>query len=660
LLKRHPRLFLVLLLAAMEAVAAFRQFHPPPDRISGGGADGAATLAPATVQAAAIGDYELAYVVGASGIAAGGGLLIEFPKSWFTNPYPIVKAVQKDDSSKPHFVTASTTRAGSTVALALDKRSFAGKVERFNWTMTVTNGGEPLRAGDAVRVVLRRTTAPYVDGRDRVRVAVDSAGAGSFREIDGGAPYQVRPGPAVDIALVAPSDVAVGRTTPLYVTAFDKFWNVTPLPAPGSVTGLGASLPITADAGGAAVVEWTPRRAGFYFPDARLTRAQGATPLSVHGNPIRVWDAEPATHLYWGDLHAHSDVSKDGIGHDPFAYARDATHLDFFAETEHADDDGPRGGSEGIRPDEWEALKSQVRAFYSPGRFVTLLAYECSLPAPFGHHNVFFRSLDGFPWSASDMKSVQALWSHLQDGEAFTIPHHMGISWQDDLKPQAGPELQQVTRSTKPAGAGPQVDWSNQDPVKRPLLEIYSLHGQSEMFAPDDALSYENAHFTWGVSTPGAHYARDAWAAGLLLGTVAASDNHTAQPGQPEGGLTAVRAPALSREAIFDAVRDKRTYATTGQRVYLEFSAAGGAGSVTLAAPSPIRFAEVVRLDRATKAYSVAARWNAPGKLLRASFRDRAAGTAAMYYLRAELTEPVRGRPPRVWSSPVWVAPPAR
>ena len=655
-MRTHSRLLLPLLLLGLATIPALQQFHPPPARVATGGAEGSAALTPSTMEVAGIGNYELTFTVGPSGIGTGGSLLVAFPKAWFTNPYPIVKPVQQKDPAGPHYVCVRASRAGTHLALSLDKISFTGKVERFNWMMTVRIDGEPLTAGDTVHVTLARTTAPYVPGRDRVRIAVDADGRGTYREVDAGAPYDVSPGPPADVALVGPSDAEVGKPIELHVTAFDRFWNVTALPASGSVAGLGSTLHVER-ADRAAVVRWTPSKAGFYFPDVNLEpSAAGASALSAHGNPIRVWDRAPEDRLYWGDLHSHSEVSKDGIGTNPFAYARDATRLDFFAETDHADDDGRGSPGEGIRPEDWESLKDQVRRFYSPGTFATLLAYECSLGAPYGHHNVFFRSLDGFPWSAADMGSVQELWKHIRAGEALTIPHHMGISWQDNVTPPSGPELQHVTKPIRPAGYGPQVDWSIHDPSKRPLLEIYSLHGQSERFAPDDPLAYENAGFTFGVSTPGAHYARDAWAAGLELGTVAASDNHTAQPGQPQGGLTAVRAPALTREAIFDALLAKRTYATTGQRVYLAFDASGDSGTVLVAAPTPIKYAEVMRLDRATKQYSVAARWDAPGKLLQVKFRDPAGAGAAMYYLRAELTEPVRGRPARVWSSPVWIA----
>ena len=126
------------------------------------------------MEVARIGDYELTFTAGGSGIAEGGTLLVAFPKAWFTNPYPIVKPIQQKDPAGPHYVSVSASRAGTRPGLSLDKISFAGKIERFNWMMTVRIDGEPLKAGDTVHVKLSRTTAPYVPGRDRVRIAIDA------------------------------------------------------------------------------------------------------------------------------------------------------------------------------------------------------------------------------------------------------------------------------------------------------------------------------------------------------------------------------------------------------------------------------------------------------------------------------------------------------
>jgi hypothetical protein len=322
-----------------------------------------------------------------------------------------------------------------------------------------------------------------------------------------------------------------------------------------------------------------------------------------------------------------------------------------------------------IRAEDWQWILDHVRRFYTPDRFVTLLAYESSFPA--GHHNVFFRSVEGEPWPVGVTGTVQNLWAKIAAGQAITIPHHTGIWFMGPpaRADEVSAELQPIVTAVNGpvTSAGNAIDWHVHDPVRRPLLEIYSLHGSSELYDPSDSLSYERAGFTFSRSVPGAHYARDAWAAGLELGVVAASDNHSAQPGQPQGGLTAVRAGRLDREGIFDALAGKHTYGTTGQRVYLDINVNGVdmgqrgtatspvKGTVTVAAPSRIARAELLRLDRNSTDYVVAAHWDQEQQLLQATFTDTPPAGRSMYYLRVQLEDPVRQRVVRAWSSPIWI-----
>ena len=70
---------------------------------------------------------------------------------------------------------------------------------------------------------------------------------------------------------------------------------------------------------------------------------------------------------------------------------------------------------------------------------------------------------------------------------------------------------------------------------------------------------------------------------------IAASDDHRSQPGKPHWGLAAVRAPELTRAAIFDGLHARRTYGTTGQRILLDFRVndAPMGSEIALAAPLP-------------------------------------------------------------------------
>ena len=233
----------------------------------------------------------------------------------------------------------------------------------------------------------------------------------------------------------------------------------------------------------------------------------------------------------------------------------------------------------------------------------------------------------------------------------------------------AGPEFQPIVTGTATpvTTPGASVDWSIHNPLKQPLLEIYSLHGSSELYDPQDSLSSDNARFTFSRSVPGAHYARDAWAAGLELGVVAASDNHAAQPGQPHGGLTACTGRSSDARRNFRCSGEQKMYRTTGQRIYMDLEIAGVQmghagraqspveGKVTIAAPSELLIAEVLRRDFPTGEYVVAARWDNRDRLLETTFRDLPQSERVMYYLRVELRERFGIRVVRGWSSPVWL-----
>jgi hypothetical protein len=631
-------------------------FAPRPARVVDGTNSSKARLYPDEMSVATIGEYSLIVSIGTEGVAVGGGLLVDFPKSWFTNPFPLIKPVQLDDPAGPHYMECKTYREGATLEKSIDHSNFDGSIERFRHVVKLVVRDHPLFEGDTVRVTFKNTTSPIVSGPDTVRVAVDAAGDGDF-VLAQGAPYVVHPGPPASALLVAPSDAVVGEALALHVTLFDEHFNV----AEGydgeiPISGLpGEPVSVRLGSGRAMGMKlWTPKEPGYVFPEV-------ASEIHASGGPVRVHATAPERRVFWGDLHAHSNDSKDAVGHNIWQYARDATRLDFFGSSEHGIDDG---SGDSISPIEWQRNIENVKQFYDPGRFVTLLGYECSLPR--GHHNVFYRGVEGMPWPEHRVRTVDRLWELLDGDDAITIPHHLGIMWGRGRIDVTGPELQPIT--TGGGVGGPKLDWEHApNPVQRPLLEIYSAHGQSEYFNRDDALAYESVKFTGARSADGPHYAREAWAAGHPIGVIAASDDHQAHPGLPHFGLAAVFAPELTREAIFDALKARHAYGTTGARILLEFNVAGvemgqegavsgdASGKVVVAAPSPIAYAEVLAYSRASESWAPLARWDEPGRLLETSFSLDATANRILY-LRTELKDRVNGRVARAWSSPIWLS----
>lgn len=648
-------------------------FVPGPPRLTEGTAAGSATLTPDEMDAAAIGDYRLEFTVGDDGIPAGGSILIDFPKAWFTNPVPLRKPVQTDDPEAPHYVGVETSNSEVELSFDIEKLSFDSKNERFRHMMHLTVQQAALQPGDSVVVTFADTTAPYIAGNDAVQVAVSTTGGPRHQLIAEGAAYTVEPGEAEQVRLFAPSQGVVGAPISLGFTAFDRFFNVANA-FDGEVTlstvcwsdpQTKKSLPdrvvaFSEDFNGLRHLEWTPGEPGMYFPVVRFNNRE------FPGGPINVSETPSDGNIYWGDLHSHSGISKDGIGGNDYAYARDVTHLDFFASTEHDISDN---GQDSITPSEWAFIQEQVETFYEPGKFVTLLAYEASLGA--GHHNVFYRTLDGVPWPGHRLKTIDVLWSKLKTGDAITIPHHLGIRWALWQGPITGPELQPVHTGELRLRGGPQLDWTLPHSQElRPALEIYSKHGTSEYYDPNDALAYEQVRYTSAVSVEGPHYARDAWAAGLPMGVVAASDNHASQPGLPHTGLTAVIAEELTRDAIFDAILNRQTYGTTGERILIsEFSIGGvtmgGEGRKTgvadvrlaVAAPRNIALVEILKVEAGGTEWTPVFRkdtfQNTPivDVYTDVSVND----VPTTFYGRVELEDETNGRVSRAWTSPIWL-----
>jgi hypothetical protein len=190
--------------------------------------------------------------------------------------------------------------------------------------------------------------------------------------------------------------------------------------------------------------------------------------------------------------------------------------------------------------------------------------------------------------------------------------------------------------------------WTYNDPLYEPVAEIFQAYRTSfEMpKKPDDQTS--------------ANYKASIWAAlerGYRLGLIASSDHWSTHL-----SYACVYAEDLSRQAIFQAIQQRRTYAAM-DKIVLEFSVNDHpmgeefdfAGPVELKAKvigtASLSKVEVVKNNRFL--YTTE-----PGKpQCEFTFRDLAAGSGtSYYYLRVTQENKLPdGSPIMAWSSPVWV-----
>lgn len=263
--------------------------------------------------------------------------------------------------------------------------------------------------------------------------------------------------------------------------------------------------------------------------------------------------------VYYGDLHSHCDV---GYGHgtpeDAFANAR--LQLDFASVTAHAAwPDMPaseerlartiayhRRGFEQAAA-RWSHLRTVTNDANDDGRFITFLSYEWH-SLRYGDHNVYYRDGRGEIVEAADLDGLRAALRGLAASgvAALLIPHHIGY---------------------RVGYRG--INWETFTPEFSPVVEIVSMHGAAE---GDDA-PYPYLH-TMGPRD-GRSTMQHGLRTGKVFGVIGSTDHHAAHPGSHGWGRAAVWAAGLTREAIWEALVRRRTYALTGDRITLAFALNG-------------------------------------------------------------------------------------
>ncbi|MGH7493271.1 MAG: DUF3604 domain-containing protein [bacterium] len=627
---------------------------------------------------------DVSFVLYSEGMFSGGGFKIRLPKG-FERP-------QADDPELPNYVAVRTSNPSARMRIANIDRAdvqVPWPVDNNAWVLTALLEEFALQRGDTIHVVFGahanggRANAPSRNYSDTVLVACDLKGEGSYQVLAPSPTITILARPPYRLVAFLPSTMKPGQRAELKLVVTDEYHNLA-LPFEGTIeiasTDASASFPaqaeFTAEDSSRKVIEVAFNTPGVQYMQLRALQRSPDSLWQVYANPVEVVTDTLPYRVFWGDLHSHSRFSYDGYGSDPFIRARDLAGLDFYALTEHTSFFAQRNA--GLTAAEWEAVKRSVVRFHAPGKFVTIPAYEFSAKAPSGHHNVYFNAHDQIVpyiplFRNEDYYQIQKVWEVQREVlppgvEMITVPHHTGIIWNEFIE-----------------GASPQVSFGLgfSNFKLRPQIEIYSGHGLSESYDPQHRLSYKSLNGP-GVKglADGPHYAQDAWAAGERLGVIASSDDHSSRPGLPYYGLAAIYAKELTREAIFDALKQRRTYGTTGQRILLHFEIDGHLMGASIVQKTPhyphinvavhgtdeLDFVEVLCWNKRQRQFAnghplFATLYRENGNGKHASFQvvDSSYTGSSIYYVRVkqkkDLSAPRQfiGREVWAWSSPIWM-----
>lgn len=643
-------------------------------------------LNPDALVAGQPGEVLLAYRAGPGGMHPGDCLVLELPSAWYTRHScssfeNLARFQAQDPESANYFGVLNADHTKSFSYRVVPNQRLTGDPNRFVGLLHIQLVQGELTACEEITILIRgwkergEFKVPEAGGEGWIQgqlwVGNKRSWAASLEPVS----LIVQSGPPMEVAVAVPSKGKVGETQTLKMRLLDANFNpVSMWPGkvrigfPPGVEGLPdevSAAQLNAYEDGLVTLAFRVTQAGTY----RLRIVPSGLP-AVWSNPLLVEDSPSLERTYWGDLHAHTELSKDGVGEVPFRYARDVSLLDFVATTEHnTEQDNPLAPVALLRDEEWDSLRQEVIDYNQPGEFVTLLAFENSAISPSGHQNVYYPTTDTPILLGGQLDKT---WEEAKPYGALIIQHHSGIIWDSRRLPNI------LSRLFALLVEGSFVDWDAHSEIPRTALEIYSLHGQSEYYKPRDALSYENCglglprddesqNCPTGISKHGPHYARDAWARGLRMGTVAGSDDHRAQPGKSGGGLTAVVADSLARDSIFEAIQNRRTYATTGDRILLDFRingapmgseiATSGPPEITVSVigTAPLEYLQIMRCELGSGTWRKLYCTREHSRIVAITTTDASFSADSVYYVRLQQTNRTHGRPVRAWSSPIWV-----
>ena len=480
--------------------------------------------------------FRLVYTVGRYGLDDTGAIRVLFRALGDQG------GLQTDNPQAVNYVSASSS---SGVPLEVSYSRY-GTTGRPRWkSLTVRVSGGFLREGDTITIVFGDTSQgspgmqmqTFVEAGFEFKVVADVCAVGHYMPIPNTPSVDIVPGEPDRWRAVLPSLRRPGERFQFGLKAEDKWGNPTPQ-AEGRFL-LDASLPVTNLPG---ELDFPKGQTALTLEDLsvdtpgilriRVLDEDGA--LITESHPLLIREGEFAG--YWGDMHGQSGES---IGvttaRQYFNFARNRSFLDLT---------GHQANDFQVNNAFWSYLNELSAEFLEEGRFVTFPGYEWSgNTAVGGDRNVYFRTEGRQIHRSShalladrsdldtDASDANALFEALTD-EDCVVYAHVGGRYAD-------------------------IAYAHDGRLET-AMEIHSAWGT----------------FEWLLT--------DGFPLGHRSGVVCNSDGHKGRPGASYpgastfgayGGLTCFLAEDLSRDAIFDCLRRRHHYGTTGTRLHLEVDA---------------------------------------------------------------------------------------
>ena len=286
-------------------------------------------------------------------------------------------------------------------------------------------------------------------------------------------------------------------------------------------------------------------------------------------------------------------------------------------------------GNQAFRRSVWNEVVEQAERFNAPGKFTAFIGYEWSSRRPYYIHRVVVfrdggdRTTKILPLSSHEANDPENLWRYMANYEQYTQGQVLAIPHTANLSNGKMFMLQNFQ------GESFSQEYAKNRSRWEPLLEVTQVKGDSEThpaLSPTDefadyekfvaTLSYQRQQIKTNEQLPYQfEYARSALKLGLQeqarlgvnpfkMGLIGSTDSHNAMSGVEEynflgasarydhlsargnvadkehakiirassaAGYAAVWAKENTRQSLFDAMKRKEVYASTGPRINVRF-----------------------------------------------------------------------------------------
>ena len=351
--------------------------------------------------------------------------------------------------------------------------------------------------------------------------------------------------------------------------------------------------------------------------------------------------------LIYGNLHEHSNSSNcwpagtDGTIHDDYRFGMFSEGYDFFGMTDHASSSNELQWRQNIR----------LANFYNESeKFIAIHGIEWTLPSDrslddiqhgAGHYNIIFASTEDaqkyvrnkhemYCPRTPETETAPMLWKMLDDKEinCVTIPHHSA----DEIHP---------------------TDWKVTDPRYVTTVEIFQCRGNNEYpGCPRERnlnrhrpTHHKHAYIDYALKSKK-----------YKMGFIASGDHNSMGI-----GVAALWVKEVSRAGIIEALQNRHTFATTGDKMFIDFKLNGaivGSTSKSNKPPAieievlgqyPLEKVEILRNSKVVQTFKMADN-TLKFEQTYSDINYKEEEEVLYYYIRA-----TQKNNALAWSSPIWV-----